>query len=114
MTTTEEIQKLEKRKEMAVFQRKITTQIWTVFEYDEEISIIEEISEYCIMGFRKINGIDKKEFKYRFGEDIEDIYKEEIKKHVNGGLLNNYNENIYLTKKGLDLMNQVEIDFFKI
>ncbi len=80
----------------------------------EEISIIEEISEYCIMGFRKINGIDKKEFKYRFGEDIEDIYKEEIKKHVNGGLLNNYNENIYLTKKGLDLMNQVEIDFFKI
>ena len=41
MTTTEEIQKLEKRKEMAVFQRKITTQIWTVFEYDEEISAID-------------------------------------------------------------------------
>lgn len=80
----------------------------------EEISRIEEISEYCIMGFRKINGIDKKAFKYRFGEDIEDIYKEEIKKHVNGRLLSNDNENIYLTKKGLDLMNQVEIDFFKI
>ena len=41
MTTTEEIQKLEKRKEMAVFQRKITTQIWTVFEYDEEIGAID-------------------------------------------------------------------------
>ena len=41
MITTEEIQKLEKRKEMAVFQRKITTQIWTVFEYDEEIGAID-------------------------------------------------------------------------
>ena len=41
MTTAEEIQKLEKRKEMAVFQRKITTQIWTVFEYDEEIGAID-------------------------------------------------------------------------
>lgn len=41
MTIAEEIQKLEKRKEMAIFQRKITTQIWTVFEYDEEISAID-------------------------------------------------------------------------
>ena len=41
MTTTEEIQKLEKRKEMAIFQRKITTQIWTVFEYDQEIGAID-------------------------------------------------------------------------
>ena len=41
MTTTEEIQKLEKRKVMAVFQRKITTQIWTVIEYDQEIGAID-------------------------------------------------------------------------
>jgi len=41
MITAEEIQKLEKRKEMALYQRKITTQIWTVFEYDEEIDAID-------------------------------------------------------------------------
>lgn len=41
MKTAEEIQKLEKRKEMAIYQRKITTQIWTVFEYDEEIGAID-------------------------------------------------------------------------
>ena len=41
MTTAEEIQKLEKRKEMAVFQRKITTQIWTAIEYDQEIDAID-------------------------------------------------------------------------
>lgn len=41
MTTIEEIKKLEKRKEMAVFQRKITTQIWTVIDYDQEIGAID-------------------------------------------------------------------------
>lgn len=41
MTTTEEIRKLTKRREMAVFQRKITTQIWTVIEYDQEIGAID-------------------------------------------------------------------------
>lgn len=41
MTTTEEIQKLEKRKEMAVYQRKITTQLLTVIEYDHEIDAID-------------------------------------------------------------------------
>ena len=41
MTTIEEIKKKKKRKEMAVFQRKITTQLWTVIEYDEEISAID-------------------------------------------------------------------------
>ena len=48
MTTAEEIQKLEKRKEMAVFQRKITTQIWTVFEYDQEIEEIDRRLEQLL------------------------------------------------------------------
>lgn len=46
MTTIEEIKKLEKRKEMAVYQRKITTQIWTVIEYDQEIGAIDRRLEH--------------------------------------------------------------------
>lgn len=79
----------------------------------EEINKIEEMSEYCIMGFRKTNGINKKEFKDRFREDIEIIYKQEIEKNVKNGLLKNKNGNIYASKKGLDLLNLVELDFFK-
>ena len=52
MKTIEEIQKLEKRKEMAVFQRKITTQIWTVIEYDEEISAIDRRLEQLRYGLK--------------------------------------------------------------
>ena len=40
MTTKEEIQKLEKRKDMASYQRKITTQLGVAIEYDYEIGAI--------------------------------------------------------------------------
>lgn len=36
-----EIERLEKRKEMALFQRKITTQISVVWEYDQELLDID-------------------------------------------------------------------------
>lgn len=41
MTTKEEIDKLQKRRNMAVYQRKITTQLSTVIEYDQEIAAID-------------------------------------------------------------------------
>lgn len=40
MNIQEEIEKLEKRKEMALFQRKITTELGTAMEYDQEIQAI--------------------------------------------------------------------------
>ncbi len=42
MTHTEELEKLTKRLEMAKYQRKITTQISTVWEYDREIFQLED------------------------------------------------------------------------
>lgn len=80
-------------------------------EGKEVISRDMEISEYCILGFRKITGIDKKAFRNRFNIDIEEIYGEIIKKHAENGLILNTNKNIELTSKGLDLSNQVEVDF---
>ena len=82
-------------------------------ENEELIPRGMEISEYCILGLRKIAGINKKDFKNRFGVEIEKLYIDEIKKHEKTGLLLNNFKNIQLSKKGLDLSNQVEIDFFK-
>lgn len=79
----------------------------------KKIDKIEEISEYCIMGFRKIKGINKEKFKDRFKQDIEDIYLKEINKNERNGLIRNGTENISLTNKGLDLLNLVELDFYK-
>lgn len=41
MTTKEEIKKLEQRRDMAAYQRKITTCLGTVIEYDQEIAAID-------------------------------------------------------------------------
>lgn len=72
-----------------------------------------EIVEFCILGIRKISGIDKIQFKNRFALEIEDIYKGIIKKHEDSGLIINSPTNIKLTKRGLDLSNLVEVDFLK-
>jgi PP-loop superfamily ATP-utilizing enzyme len=41
MTTKEEIEKLEQRKDMAAYQRKITTCLGTAIEYGQEIAAID-------------------------------------------------------------------------
>ena len=82
-------------------------------EGEEIINFDTEIDEFCILGLRKIMGIDKREFKNRFGIEIENIYKDIINKHISNGLINNTRDYIYLTKKGLDLSNLVEMDFLR-
>lgn len=79
----------------------------------EEVNIFTdtEIEEFCIFGLRKIRGIDKLDFKKRFNKNIEDIYGIEIEKHVKNGLIINTDTNIRFTSLGLDLSNQVEVDF---
>ncbi|WMM23515.1 radical SAM family heme chaperone HemW [Tissierella sp. MB52-C2] len=82
--------------------------------YGEEIIDQEtEIEEFCILGLRKIKGIDKLEFERRFKRKIENLYGDIISKHVDNNLIVNEKDYIKLTKKGLDLSNLVEIDFLK-
>ena len=56
MTTKEEIEKLEQRKDMAAYQRKITTCLGTAIEYDQEIAAIDRwVVEDIIDQQRHIN-----------------------------------------------------------
>lgn len=75
------------------------------------IDIKEAMSEFIILGLRLIKGINKLRFKQKFGIDIELIYKDKIEKLVNLGLLENDKDYIKLTLKGIDLANQVMIEF---
>lgn len=78
----------------------------------EDIAKEMEIVEYIILGLRLIEGIDKDEFKRRFKEDIDHLYREQILKNIKSGLLVECENHIKLTDLGLDLSNQVELDFF--
>lgn len=69
------------------------------------------MGEFMFLGLRKIKGINNKDFKNLFNQSFLDIFKEEIEKHINNGLLIKEEENIRLTDKGLDLANVVMSDF---
>ncbi|MGL5380838.1 radical SAM family heme chaperone HemW [Clostridium sp.] len=80
---------------------------------EEKVKNLKEdsIEEFMFMGLRLINGISKREFITRFGIDIKSIYGEVIEKNKERKLLEEDNENIRLTEKGIELSNSVMSEF---
>ena len=72
---------------------------------------LDLIKEYVILRLRLKDGLDIKEFKERFKQDIYELYKDKIDKLVNEGLLQNDGNSISLTYKGEDLANIVWQEF---
>ncbi|MCL2382932.1 MAG: radical SAM family heme chaperone HemW [Oscillospiraceae bacterium] len=66
-----------------------------------------KMKEYMLLGLRKIEGIKILEFKDRFEEDPNLLYRDELNILVAKGLIEMDDEKIKLTNKGIDLANQV-------
>ncbi len=75
-----------------------------------ENSLKDDIEEFMFLGLRKIEGISIEEFKRRFNISIFEKYKEVIDKYVKLDLLNLKGDRLYLTKRGIELSNQVMAD----
>ncbi|MFV0527794.1 MAG: radical SAM family heme chaperone HemW [Lachnospiraceae bacterium] len=77
----------------------------------ENLSIEEEMAEQMILGLRMTAGVDTKEFAARFRKTPQEVYGDIISKHEQTGLLQNQNERVVLTERGLRLSNYVMSDF---
>lgn len=84
----------------------------------KEIKIIQEKQnvedmkkEYMLLGLRKIEGISINRFKEKFGENPIYIFRNELQKLVEEGLIVIDLDYIKLTNKGLDLANLVWEEF---
>lgn len=77
------------------------------------ISTDDEMSEFMFLGLRMINGICKERFNQRFGVDIYKVYSREIEELKELGLISEKDGFIKLTKKGIDLSNQVFVKFLR-
>ena len=77
----------------------------------EILSIEEKQKEYMILGLRKIEGVQIKSFKEKFGENPIFIFKNQINKLVNENLIEIDGDSIRLTNKGLDFANIVWEEF---
>ena len=82
-------------------------------EFSEALTKTDRTNEFIMMGLRLRSGIDLGEFKERFEEDFVKTYESEIEKNIRLGLIEKKDNKIYLTEKGRDLSNQVELDFFR-
>ncbi|MBQ8971082.1 MAG: radical SAM protein, partial [Lachnospiraceae bacterium] len=75
----------------------------------ENIPISEKdaMEETMFLGLRMTEGVDKKAFRKTFGADIDTVYNKEIKKLLADGLIENGEERIRLSRRGVDYGNYV-------
>ena len=78
---------------------------------EEVLSERDQMSEMMILGLRLTEGVSEKEFRARFGTDIEEAFPGAVQKHERFGLLEKENGHVRLTLKGADLANAVMQDF---
>ena len=78
---------------------------------NEEQDKTEQMKEYVLLSLRKIEGVNIEAFKNKFNENSIEIFKGEIDKLINENLIENVDGYIRLTSKGLDLANQVWMEF---
>lgn len=74
----------------------------------------DRINEYFMLGLRLNRGISVEKTRQKFQLDLEKEYAAELNKNLKLGLLQKKKNSYALTKKGRDLANQVELDFYRI
>ena len=81
-------------------------------------TIVEEMQtetdkqkEYMMLGLRMIDGVSIQEFKARFGQNPVYLFRDELDELVKDKLLIVEGDKIKLTNRGLDLANQVWMEF---
>ena len=80
----------------------------TILEEEKESVTKEDaMEEFMFLGLRMTEGVFFQEFKTRFGEEMKEVYFDAIYDSIEEGLLNQTEEKIALTEKGMDLSNQV-------
>lgn len=71
----------------------------------------ESMAEYMMLGLRLTGGVEAGMFQKRYGEDMFDIFAGQVEKLVKRRLISVEGERIRLTRLGLDLANQVFMEF---
>ena len=84
-------------------------------DFDEyEIVTLDKkmkMEEFMFLGLRMTAGISRKDFADRFNISIDDVYVSQIQKLIGEGLIISDNDNLHLSKKGIDVSNYVFEEF---
>ena len=80
-------------------------------DHGEKLSLRKRMIETIILGLRTKDGVSLKEYKTRFGINLNDIFSKQIDKLVSIGLLKKDDYRIKLTNKGIFLANTAFREF---
>ena len=81
------------------------------FVFHEKLNLESKMKEFMLLGLRKIEGVNISDFKNKFGQNPIFLYRKELEKLTNEGLLEIDGNKIRLSNKGLDLANLVWEEF---
>lgn len=79
----------------------------------ELLSDEEKEEEFMFMGLRMTEGISKRDFRERFKTDIYNVYGEELKTLIEEKLINEKDDRIFLSERGIDISNQIFEKFIR-
>lgn len=71
----------------------------------------ERMEEFMILGLRRMCGISRSEFQNRFNRPLETVYGQALQKLKKNGLITIEGDRVALTELGIDVSNQVFIEF---
>lgn len=80
-------------------------------ENRQEISFAESMSEFMILGLRLLEGVSYNDFEARYGERMTDVFGKPINILESRKLIDVDQHGVKLTSLGLDLANQVFMEF---
>ena len=85
---------------------------WKTYREDVTVnSLQEQMAEFMFLGLRKMKGISVREFKQRFGKDYWQVYGEQTERLLQEHLLEQCQDTLYLTARGIDISNTVMAEF---
>lgn len=77
----------------------------------ERLVEAEVMEEFMILGLRRMCGISRMEFQNRFGRPLETVYGNALQKLKTQGLITVEGDRVALTETGIDVSNQVFVEF---
>ena len=77
----------------------------------ERLVEAEQMEEFMILGLRRMCGVSRTAFQNRFGKPMEIVYGSALQKLKKQGLITIENDIVALTELGIDVSNQVFVEF---
>ena len=71
----------------------------------------EKMEEFMFLGLRMTAGVREEDFSARFGKELDAVYENVIRRHIEQGLLERVPGGVRLTERGTDLGNYVMSDY---